>query len=104
MSSLYLDKILSLDPIVMLLCDDSDLHLSERQQRLWLAGTTPDKKMTVQSWIPTHQLPLQQWLLTFKEMVVMEFSMARIHRAKVSTWKKAAVDISELLTNGSLHP
>jgi hypothetical protein len=58
--SVLIEKILPLDTMVMLLCDMTDLHLSESQRRVWLAGTTAAKKILVQKWIPPHQLPFQQ--------------------------------------------
>jgi hypothetical protein len=45
---------------------------------VWLAGTTAAKKILVQKWIPPHQLPFQQWLLTFKEETSLGHSLLQI--------------------------
>ena len=34
-----------LEPVVLLLNDDSGLNLTEKQRKIWLAGSTATKKM-----------------------------------------------------------
>lgn len=49
-------KSIPVDPIIWLLNDDSKLELTERQRKIWLAGSTAAKKMIVQRWLPPHSL------------------------------------------------
>ena len=65
-----------LDPVVLLLNDDSGLNLTEKQKKIWLAGSTATKKMIAQRRLPPHSLAMRQWLSYFLDIVMLELSTA----------------------------
>lgn len=90
------------DPIILLLNDDSKLNLFEKQRKIWLAGLTATKKMIAQRWLPPHSLSIHQWLAYFHDIVMLELSAARINKAKSTTlslWRDAASQISTIMTS-----
>ena len=91
-----------LDPVVLLLNDDSRLNLTEKQRKIWLAGSTATKKMIAQRWLPPHSLIMRRWLSYFLDIVMLELSTARVNKAKLRTvelWRSAAAQISDMLTS-----
>ena len=88
------------EPIPLLLNDDSQMTLNEKQRKLWLAGLTAAKKLIVQRWLPPHKLPTKQWLEFFHDVIMLELSTARVNKAKETTlgmWRGAAAEIEERL-------
>ena len=88
------------EPIPLLLNDDSQMTLSEKQRKLWLAGLTAAKKLIVQRWLPPHKLYTKKWLEYFHDVVMLELSTARVNKAKETTlgmWMEAASRIDEML-------
>ena len=56
--------------------------------------------MVVERWLPPHELPVQQWLYNFRDIVLLELSTARINKAKhttLATWKEAASSITSMI-------
>ena len=77
-------KDIPLQPILLLLNDDSQLQLNEKQRKIMFAGLTAAKK---------------RQFFYFHDIVMMELSTARIHNTKASTiqiWANLAGNISEL--------
>ncbi|TKS64932.1 LINE-1 retrotransposable element ORF1 protein [Collichthys lucidus] len=71
----------------------SDFFNTPREHRrvLW-AGLTAAKKMLALRWQPPHSLAWQQWANSFLEIVLMEWSVARMHGASHKTlqgWEAA---------------
>ena len=98
--SKLIGKDIPLQPILLLLNDDSQLQLSEKQRKIMFAGLTAAKKLIVQRWMPPYTLHSRKWLFYFHDIVMMELSTSRIHNAKASTiqiWENLANNISELL-------
>ncbi|TKS65406.1 hypothetical protein D9C73_027939 [Collichthys lucidus] len=63
----------------------------EHRRILW-AGLTAAKKMLALRWQPPHSLAWQQWANSFLEIVLMEWSVARMHGASHKTlqgWEAA---------------
>lgn len=93
-------KDIPVQPVVLLLNDDSSLGFTELQRKIWLAGLTSAKKIIAQRWLPPHTLSVRHWLLQFHEIVMLELSTARINKARASTieaWKVVAKDLTEKL-------
>ena len=65
-----------LDPVVLLLNDDSRLNLTEKQRKIWLAGLTATKKMIAQRWLPPCTVAMRCWLSYFLDIVMLELSTA----------------------------
>lgn len=94
-------KQIPLDPVLLLLNDDSKFELVERQRKLWLAGLTATKRMIVLRWLPPHHLSMTHWLRTFLEVIHMEWSSARVNGAKAQTllmWNNAADRLKNMLS------
>ena len=88
------------NPILLLLNNDSQLYLSEKQRKLLLSGPTAAKKLLVQRWLPPHNLSTRKWLIYFHDIVLLELSTAWINNAKAPTlevWSGAAAQIKEKL-------
>ena len=89
-----------MDPVLILLCDDSQLDLTKKKQKLLLSGFTAAKKVLVQRWLPPHDLSMRKWLTYFHEVVLLERSAARINKARPSTidlWSELASRIKAKL-------
>ncbi len=85
---------------VMILNDLSELNITRLNKCILLAGLTAAKKMIVTRWKPSQVLNIRQWILTFLDVVYLELSTARIHRAtekNVYSWSKAAELLKNLL-------
>ena len=63
---------LPMDPFVHLLNDDSRLSLTEKSQKIWLAGLTASRKIIVQRWKPPHDISKTHWLRSFLDMAYLE--------------------------------
>lgn len=93
-------KPVPLEPIPLLLNDDSHMGLNARQRKIWLAGLTAAKKLVVQRWIPPHKLYTKKWLEYFLDVKMLELSTARVNGAKAATlevWREAAFGVKGLL-------
>ena len=69
-----------LSPTLLLLNDDSSLELTLQQRRILWASLTAAKKMLALRWQPPHTLSWQRWANSFLDIVMMERSVARVHR------------------------
>ena len=52
----------TLEPALLLLNDDTRFKIAEEEWKLWLAGMTAAKKITVLRWLPPHELLIKHWL------------------------------------------
>lgn len=105
--SLTLSDILKIkipvSPALLLLNDDSSLILSLQHRRILWAGLTAAKKMLALRWQPPHSLAWQQWANSFLEIVLMEWSVARMHGANHKTlqgWEAAHKLVKERVQHG----
>ncbi|KAE8296864.1 hypothetical protein D5F01_LYC05634 [Larimichthys crocea] len=74
----------------------------EHRRILW-AGLTAAKKMLALRWQPPHSLAWQQWANSFLEIVLMEWSVARMHGANHKTlqgWEAAHKLVKERVQHG----
>lgn len=95
-----LGTVIICNPILLLLNDDSQIHISGKQRKLLLSGLTAAKKLLVQRWLPPHNLSIRKWLIYFHDIVLLELSTARINNAKASTlemWSGASAQIKDKL-------
>ncbi len=79
--STIIGKTLPFTPVLILLNDDSDCHLSVPNRRILLAGITAAKKMVATRWKQPHILNIPQWLTSFVDILHLEISVAKIHGA-----------------------
>ena len=95
-----------LDPSLHLLNDDSLLSLTEKTQKIWLAGLTAVKKIIAQQWKPPLDISSTHWLRSFLDISYLELSSARINGAKqntISNWTNLISNLKDILSNeGSL--
>ena len=105
--SLTLSDILKIripvSPALLLLNDDSSLNLSLQHKRILWAGLTAAKRMLALRWQPPHSLAWQHWANSFLEIVLMEWSVARMHGASHETlqaWETAYKLVKERVQHG----
>lgn len=80
-----LGSVITCNPILLLLNDDSQMYISEKQCKLLLSSLTAAKKLRVQRWLPPHDLSTRKWLIYFNDKVFLELSTAQINNPKAST-------------------
>ncbi len=91
----------AVEPALLLLHDDSRFKITETERKLWLAGMTAAKKITVSRWLPPHRLSIKHWLQTLLDVICLEWSSATIYNARprtVEMWEKAAEDVKRPLS------
>ncbi|KAE8277582.1 hypothetical protein D5F01_LYC24437 [Larimichthys crocea] len=74
-----------------------------KHRRILWAGLTAAKKMLALRWQPPHSLAWQQWANSFLEIVLMEWSVARMHGANHKTlqgWEAAHKLVKERVQHG----
>ena len=84
----------------LLLNDSSDLELSVKQKRVWLAGLTAAKRLIAMRWKNPHPFTKQKWLIDFLDITNMEHCIASTHRAKednIKLWKDTEQKIKNWL-------
>ncbi len=69
-------------PHILLLNDDTSLHLNFYRKRVLFAGLTAAKKMLIKRWKPPHVLNLSLWKVSLHEVLLLEISSARAQMAK----------------------
>ncbi len=74
-------------PVLCLLNDNSKFPLSVHEKRIWLSGLTAAKKVLVVRWKPPHNLSLDQWWHLLIDILQLELSAVRCHRAQEKTLK-----------------
>lgn len=72
------------------------VNLKVGKIRVLLAGITTAKKMVATRWKPPHNLSVHAWSLMFLDIVYLELSIARVHRAKSDTIEVWQTFISSL--------
>ena len=87
------------DPCLCLLNDDTHLQLSLVQKRILFASFTAVKKTIINHWfepeVPMHMF----WLNSFRRIVNLEHSVARLHKARPQTlaaWETIAASLRNL--------
>ena len=98
--SLVVQEDIPCSPSLLLLNDFSSLNISPQSKRLILSGTTAAKKLLVGRWNPPHLLLRGQWILIWLDIIAMELSTARIHKAKTNTikmWNEAFAMVKSLV-------
>ncbi len=68
--------------------------------KLLPGGHTAAKTLSVQRWLPPHDLSTRKWLTYFNDIVSLELSTARFNKANSSTllmWTHAAVQMKNKL-------
>ena len=89
-----------LSPCLLLLNDTSSLKLTINNRRRLLAGLTAAKRMIVCRWKPPHTLLMRRWLSSYRDIVQLELSTARLHYAKMSNidcWSELLEKINEMM-------
>ena len=95
-----IDFKLPMDPALHLLNDDSQIRMTERARKTWLAGLTAAKKMVVRVWLPPHDLSSEHWLHIFLDILFLELSSARTNGAKprtIQTWCDGITRVKDIL-------
>ena len=95
-----LGTVITCNPILLLLNNDSQINITGKQRKLLLSGLTAAKKLLVQRWLPPHDLSTRKWLIYFHDTVLLELSSAQINNAKPSTlemWSGASAQITDKL-------
>ena len=76
---------------LLLLNDTSSLQLNITDRRLLLAGLTAAKKIVVCRWKSPHTLSVREWISSYRDIIQLELSTARLHCAKtcnIICWSK----------------
>lgn len=98
-----LGVVVPLSPDVLLLADGSKLELNMKSEKILLAGLTAAKKTILKGWMETSNAYNAIWLGYFYDVILLEKTTARIHKAKdntIAAWNTAAEKIIDLqITN-----
>ncbi len=101
----YLENVLGfpipMHPPLLLFNDDSSLggNIRLAQRKIIFAGLTAAKKTIIDSWFSPDTPSAKEWLNYFRDIALLERSLAVIHKARASTvqtWDALLTSLSDI--------